>query len=235
MRAHVLQHVAFEGPASIGQWLMSNGFDITFTRFYETGSILPQVDEVDIVVVMGGPMSVNDEALYPWLISEKRFVREVIDAEKPVLGICLGAQLIANAMGQRVYPNAEREIGWFPIQAVANEEPGVFVFPSETEVFHWHGETFNIPHGSFLLASSQGCLNQAFQFKSHVIGLQFHLETTPDSAREIAAHCRSELIPSRYVQDESEILAVSAERYQRINALMGDVLSHLVRGATPFQ
>ena len=228
MRAHYFQHVPFEGLGSIAPWLAEAGFEITNTRFFES-AVLPDLNEIDLLVVMGGPMSVNDEAELPWLVQEKRFIREAIEAGKPVLGICLGAQLIAGAMGAGIYRNPVKEIGWLPIQGMAANDGAVFRFPATEKVFHWHGETFDLPPGATLLAKSEGCENQAFQLGRSVIGLQFHLETTPESAREIIANCRAELIPAKYVQTEEEILSARPEQYQSINQLMGNVLSFLLR------
>ncbi len=166
-------------------------------------------------------MSVNDEAELPWLVPEKRFIRQAIEAGKPVLGICLGAQLIAGAAGARIYRNPVKEIGWLPIQGIAANDSSVFSFPATEKVFHWHGETIDLPAGATLLAKSEGCENQAFQLGRSVIGLQFHLETTPESAREIIANCRAELVPAKYVQTEEEILSARPESYQSINQLMG--------------
>ena len=226
-RAHILQHVPFEGPGSIASWLDAGGWRVTRTAFFESAD-LPAPEDIDLLVVMGGPMSVNDGDRHRWLAAEKRFVRAAVEAGKPVLGICLGAQLIAAALGARVYPNAEKEIGWLPVRAVA-EGAGLFRFPAQVEVFHWHGETFDLPPGATRLAESAGCANQAFQLGGRVIGLQFHLETTPDTARAIVAHCRDELSPARYVQDEAQILAAPPERYAGINRLMAQVLDWLTR------
>ena len=228
MRAHYFQHVPFEGPGSIAPWLASRGYDVTSTRFFESAA-LPEPGAIDFLVVMGGPMSVNDEGEFPWLALEKQFVREFIDSGKPVLGVCLGAQIIANAMGGKVFPNREKEIGWFPVHAVAPAGGAAFAFPASATVFHWHGETFDLPPGAVRLATSEGCENQAFQLGRRVIGLQFHLETTPESAREIVSNCRDELSPSRYVQTENEILSASSGRYDSINDLMGRVLAFLLR------
>lgn len=230
MRAHCLQHVPFEGPGSIASWFESNGHELTSTRFFES-TALPEPGSIDFLVVMGGPMSVNDRRRFPWLVAETHFVRGVVDSGKPVLGICLGAQIIASAMGASVFPNPVREIGWFPVRAVAPGDASTFVFPPSETVFHWHGETFDLPAGAIRLAASEGCTNQAFQLGKRVIGLQFHLETTPESARAMVSNCREELVPSRYVQAEDEILSVGPGRYASINALMGRVLSYLVRSA----
>ncbi len=113
MRAHYLQHVPFEGLGSIEPWLIDAGYTITSTHLFETAEF-PEPDDFDLLVVMGGPMSINDEAVYPWLTPEKRFLRQVMETGKPVLGICLGAQLIAGCLGAKIFPNEEKEIGWFP-------------------------------------------------------------------------------------------------------------------------
>jgi GMP synthase-like glutamine amidotransferase len=231
MRAHYLQHVPFEGLGCIGPWLESHGFEVTATRFFESAD-LPSPDAIDFLVIMGGPMSVNDEAQIPWLALEKQFVRKVIDAGKPILGICLGAQMIAHAMGARVFPNPAKEIGWFPIHPVAPADESTFRFPASATVFHWHGETFDLPPGAIRLATSDGCENQAFQLGGRVIGLQFHLETTPESANALVSNCRDELIPGKYVQTEVEILSANPDRYQSIHDLMDRVLAFL-HGSCP--
>lgn len=228
MRAHCFQHVPFEGLGSIEPWLHANGYQLTSTRFFETAD-MPAPEAIDLLVVMGGPMSVNEEEKFPWLAVEKQFVREIIRSEKPVLGICLGAQIIASAMGAKVFMNTAKEIGWFPINAVTSADDSVFKFPPSETVFHWHGETFDLPPGAIRLAKSEGCENQAFQLGKRVIGLQFHLETTPKSAREIIANCRQELVPSRYVQTEEEILSAGSGRYTSIHELMSSILFYLQR------
>ena len=226
MRAHYLQHVPFEGLGSIEPWLISAGYEITNTRFFETAE-LPGINEIDLLIVMGGPMSVNDENDLPWLVQEKRFIRDTIDNGKPVLGICLGAQLIASATGAKIFPNAFKEIGWFPIQGISSINNSFFSFPPSVEVFHWHGETFDLPSGATLLARSKGCENQAIQLGKSVIGLQFHLETTPESAMELVSNCRDELVGGEYIQTEKDILYAPQERYSTINNLMSDILQYL--------
>lgn len=227
MKAHVLQHVPFEGPAYIGQWLMARGAQISHTRFWESAA-LPEPAAVDLLVVMGGPMSVNDEAEFPWLAAEKRFIAEVVARGRPVLGICLGAQLIASAHGARVYRNTVKEIGWFDIHAHAAVDDA-FRFPPTTTVLHWHGETFDLPPGARLLAFSTACRHQAFQLGGRAIGLQFHLEMTADSLDAIIDNCRAELVPARWIQDEATLLEHASAHFASTHALMDRLLAWLTR------
>ena len=203
--------------------------DVTVTRLFEEPA-LPDPADIDLLVIMGGPMSVNDESDHPWLAAEKQFIRKAIENDKAVIGICLGAQLIAGAMGAAVYPNKEKEIGWFAVTGTQSDNAEeLFTFPQELLVFHWHGETFDLPDGAIRIARSDACRNQAFQLGSRVIGMQFHLETTPDAARDIVHHCRDELQPSRYVQSEAEILGIDPPCYSTINSCMDKVLQFVVR------
>lgn len=233
MRAHYLQHVPFEGLGSIAPWLAGHGYRTTATRLFEDATF-PDPRDIDLLVILGGPMSVNDGGQLPWLAAEKAFIREVIGLGTPVLGICLGAQLIAEVLGARVYPGA-REIGWYPVYGVATAEGADFVVPPQVSVFHWHGETFDLPPGARRLARSAACENQAFQWGERVIGLQFHLETTPESARALVAHCRHELGAGAFVQDEQRILAAPAAACTAINRLMAGVLAYLTRASSDRQ
>ncbi len=227
MKVHVLQHVPFEDLGSMASWLSAHDANVTYSRFYES-AIVPDPSGLDLIIAMGGPMSVNDEASFPWLTTEKQFVRDAIQRGLPVIGICLGAQLIASALGSRVYPNSQKEIGWFEIEATpcAND---VFRLPRKATVFHWHGETFDLPAGATRLAKSAACANQAFQVGERTIGLQFHLETTPESLDSIINNCRHELVEARYVQTESAIRAESHNEFANINRLMEDLLAYVTR------
>lgn len=228
MKVHVLQHVPFEGIGSMAHWLDLHRADVSYTRFFEDHA-LPQAKDFDLVIVMGGPMSVNDEKSLPWLRAEKQFIRDAIEQGVSIVGVCLGAQLIASALGARVYSNPQKEIGWFQIEATPSVT-NTFRFPEKCIVFHWHGETFDLPPGAVRLAKSTICENQAFQIGQHVIGLQFHLETTPDSVQAILDNCSKELISAPCIQTASEIKRVSNTVYAEINGLMVEILSYATRG-----
>jgi len=227
MKVNVFQHVPFEDIGSMAPWLKARGAEVRYTRFFENPS-LPDRKGLDLVIVMGGPMSVNDEMEFPWLRPEKQFLHDAIGHGVSVLGVCLGAQLIASALGCRVYRNRVKEIGWFPIEGTPAPATA-FRFPPTCTVFHWHGETFDLPAGAVRLARSEACENQAFQIKENVIGLQFHLETTRQSARVLVEHCSHELVPGPYIQSAFQLDAVPDETYAEINGLMDQVLTYVER------
>ena len=227
MHAHVFQHVPFEGLGSIEAWLAGRDARISWVRWFEDAAAAPgSFGESDLLVVLGGPMSANDPL--PWLEAERAAVRRAIDAGAAVLGLCLGAQQIAKVLGARVFAGPEREIGWWPVEVVADHsDPFAGLFPPCFDAFHWHGETFDIPGGAVHLARSAACAAQAFSFGARVLALQFHLETTPDSARALVAHsddCRS---TGRFIQSPGEMLSDPA-RFAAANLLMDRVLDRLV-------
>jgi len=208
MKIHYLQHVAFEGPAAIAEWAVARGHEITGTRLFESAEP-PRPGSFDALVVMGGPMSANDEAKLPWMAGEKRLIAEALAGQTPVLGVCLGAQLIADVAGARVHAAATPEIGWFPVRLTeaAESHPLFRDLPSELVPLHWHGETFDLPAGSVRLAGSPACPNQAFAIGSSVLGLQFHLEASAESLAALVENCRHEIVPGPCVQGEAEIMA----------------------------
>ncbi|MBS1661512.1 MAG: gamma-glutamyl-gamma-aminobutyrate hydrolase family protein [Bacteroidetes bacterium] len=193
MRFHCLQHVVFETPGLIASLVASQGGVLEVTL----PGRLPALDSFDVLIVMGGPMSVHDEGVYPWLKEEKRLIGEAIRAGKRVLGICLGAQLIAEVMGGRVYDNPVKEIGFWPVRWADGEEE---------VVFHWHGETFDLPPGAELLASSPGCVNQAFRLGENVLGLQYHPEVTAEIIGGMIENEGHELVDGKYIQKEDDIM-----------------------------
>ena len=231
MRFHLFQHAAFEGPAAIQSWITDNGHSLTTTKLFR-GDPMPSQDDFDFLIIMGGPMGVEDFEQHPWLAAEREFIFQSIEADKYMLGICLGAQLIARACGAKVTKNLHREIGWFDVTIDTQNLPEVLqnVFPAKTEVFHWHGDTFEVPQGASHFASSDACSNQGFVLNGKVFGLQFHIETTAESAASLILNCGDELDGSSYVQSASEMLGDST-RFNKINQLLSAILNNLTSQA----
>jgi GMP synthase-like glutamine amidotransferase len=227
MRIHHLQHVLFEGLSSMEAVLKAKGHQLTSTHLYDNEA-LPSVDNIDWLIVMGGPMGIHDEAIYPWLETEKKFIKQAIDSGKKVLGVCLGAQMIADVLGAKVYKGEHKEIGWFDIARSSGIKDTLLssVMPDKTTVFHWHGDTFDIPEGAIALAASEACKNQGFIYDDRVIAFQFHLETTLESATALIEHCGDELDGSKYVQAADEMLA-DVQRFTSINMIMVGILEAL--------
>jgi len=207
LRVHTLLHVPFEGIGCIADWIAKNNFSQTETRLWENAN-LPALEHFDLLIIMGGSMSVDDEKKFHWLHHEKIFIEETINQGKQVLGICLGSQLIANVLGAKVYPNKDKEIGWFPVRMNENADNTLLhFFPKEFITFHWHGDTFDLPQGATHVAQSEACLHQAFTYGDNVVALQFHPEMTQASMREMLKEGDAELVPAMYVQPAEEILA----------------------------
>ncbi len=217
------------GPAEIACWADSHGHVMTTTRFY-LGEQLPAQHSYDWLVVLGGPMGVADEAWHPWLVPERHFIKAAINAGKTVLGICLGAQLIARALGAAVRKNPCPEIGWFEIRRSEEAALSILdpVLPATIEAFHWHGDTFDLPNGALPLASSAACQNQGFILDDRIIGFQFHLETNDGAAGRLLEHCGAELVDSPYVQTADEISSNPA-RFDKINQVLRAILSQLAQ------
>jgi len=227
MRAHILQHVSFETAGIIEAWLKKNNHEYFITGFFR-GDKLPPQNSFDWLIVMGGPMGVYDEDKISWLKEEKAFISEAIKNNKVVLGICLGAQLIAAALNADVFPNNEKEIGWMPVKSVVKTKDNYLfsLFPEEITVFHWHGDTFNLPESAMLIAESVACKNQLFVLKDRVIGIQFHLEVTEESVKGMVENCRNELVPGNYIQSEDKILS-SKQYFAGCNNLMTSLLDKM--------
>ncbi len=180
VRVLAFRHVPFEHLGLIAPELEKHGIRFDYIDLWRNPDIDPPVADADGLIFMGGPMSVNDNL--DWLRREERFIAQAVSRQKPVLGICLGAQLVAKALGARVYQNNVKEIGWREVWWTEEgwRDPLLSGIPSPQPVFHWHGETFDLPAGAELLAYSSDCRNQAFRVGNNVYGLQFHLEVTAE-------------------------------------------------------
>ena len=227
MRLHFLQHVPFEGPGCIRAWAEAAGWEITGSHLYRDHR-LPAIDGFDWLVIMGGPMNIYEEVQYPWLAREKEFIDRAIAGHKVVLGICLGAQLIAAVLGARVSRSRHEEIGWFPIQRTAapTQPTQAAAIEDGLDVLHWHADTFDLPDRAVHLARSAACENQAFIYNDRVVGLQFHLEMTAEGLQDLVQHSGQPITAGRFVQPPATMLA-QAERFHRANQVMNRLLDGL--------
>lgn len=240
-RVHYFQHIEGEGLGSPESWLKRHHARVTTTEFFRLAQgdadiRLPLVDDVDLLIIMGGGMSVNDEDIYPWLIAEKQWIRHFIDLGKPVVGLCLGGQLIANSLGAVVKKNDLKEIGWWPVHGLTlnSLNSRVFHFPKSITALSWHGDTFDIPNGAVWLAENSACAHQAFQYGERVLGFQFHPEITPKNLKmflsdngydEMTAHLQQ----YTYVQTPEQIGGVSEEQFYPANHLLEQALDYVMR------
>jgi GMP synthase-like glutamine amidotransferase len=208
LRLVVVQHVPFEGPGAIAAWAESRAYSLETVQLHDDAP-LPELEAFDAAVLMGGPMSVNDESRQAWLRREKRWIGQVLAAGRPLLGVCLGAQLLASVLGSRVRPAGVKEIGWLSVQLRAPRAATPLAdWPDELVVLHWHGETFDLPAGAAWLAETAACPLQAFAY-GPALGLQFHVEATPESVGSLVAACGDEITGGPHEQAPGAIVAAA--------------------------
>ena len=215
MRIHFVQHVSFETPGNLLTWAESHKYQVTFSKLFESDSFV-QTNLFDVLVIMGGPMGVYEEQKYPWLKEEKLFIKKAIADNKKVLGICLGAQLVAESLGAKVYPHHQKEIGWWPVQKINHPvtESLTNHLPEPFVSFHWHGDTFDLPPGSTQLFTSRACAQQGFIKGRNAAAIQFHLEATEILIKQMISHEREELVDAPYTQTEQKINEETNSRVQ---------------------
>ena len=216
MKAVVLVHAESEGPGTLGDFLKDHGIALDTLRLYRRDRLPPSIEGIGAVVTMGGPMNVYEEDKYPFLRHEVTFLKEAIDADIPVIGICLGAQMIAKTLGARVYKARKKEIGWYEV-TLTEEGKGDVLFKGlsgKLRVFQWHKDTFSLATGSVLLATSGTCPNQAFRYRN-AYGLQFHVEVTRDILRDwFEDSDQKEEILARYDAIKEEFTMKARKIYQ---------------------
>ena len=239
MRVRWLQHAEFEDLGCIGPWLAQRGHAAGRCALH-AGDPLPEPADFDALLVMGGPMNIYQHDRHPWLVPEKALIRAAVDAGKRVLGVCLGAQLLAHAAGARVYPMAERggglaafEVGWAPVRFHRESgDDALSGLPPEAPALHWHGDTFDLPAGARLLASSALCQNQAFRLGRRLFGLQFHCEV---EAQHVEAFLRADAGFVVRANGPEGVARLGAEtgRWVDLSRSAGDVLlGNILRAMT---
>lgn len=236
LRVHYFQHIAGEGFGSCYEYLKAHQAKITATEFFALPvdlplelEALPDIDEVDLLIIMGGTMSVNDEANYPWLKLEKRWLRRYLSAGKPAIGLCLGGQLIANALGASVSRNQHQELGWMDVGRVSHVPENYFQIPEKINIMQWHSETFEIPRGGVRLAQNNVCQNQMYQIGRNVLGFQFHPEMTPHALQLLIENEEdSAAFNGEYVQPIAELKKTIKSKFEQGNQLLNRAIEYVV-------
>jgi GMP synthase-like glutamine amidotransferase len=223
----VLQHAAFEGPGEIGVWAGKHGHTMQVCHLYR-GDALPALDAFDLLLVMGGEMNIYEYRVYPWLKPERELIQAALGAGKRVIGICLGAQLIADALGARVAQNPEYEIGWLPVAFGAEGQKLFPALPETATVLHWHGDAFDLPKGATRLASSVGCPEQGYAIPGKCLGLQFHLEVDPALVK-LYVEGQGHWPKGPYAQSPEMILAEAGKYHETNRKFLHGLLDEFMR------
>lgn len=219
MIINVLQHTPNEGPGSIQEWAHLHHYDFFVYHPYQF-QILPTVAQTDLLVILGGPMSPNDE--YPWIFQERKLIKILMQKKVPILGICFGAQQIVKTLGYSVHKAPAKEVGWSPVNLQSTKIHGV---PDHLTVLHWHEEMFELPKTADLLFSNDNLTNQGFLIDHQAVGLQFHLEPLADNVKEIVVNDAQYLSGSVFQQSAAEILQTPVPHSNK--AAMFHILDYL--------
>lgn len=245
LRIHALFHTDYADLSFIKQWARAHNHPITVSRSYDNDN-LPTLDSFDWLIVMGGPMSVHDEDKYSWLIKEKRLIKQAVDAGKTVIGICLGAQIIAHCLGAEVKPSAVKEIGWLPMQLTeaGQAHPILQDLPKDFTVFHWHGEGFDCPKGASIIAKTQAWPNQGFIYQTPkhkqrgtwVLAWQCHFEATKESLPKMVSNGNAAIQSGlkdypETVQAPDEILVLGDKYIEENNARLATMFNRIAASA----
>ncbi len=224
MKIHCFRHTELAVSDYLPTWAANHGHSWECT-LVPSAKRLPRLSDLDCLIVLGGPMSVWHEDMHPWLRVEKQYLEKVITAGKLLLGICLGAQLLADVLGARTYTGLHQEIGWFPVETTTESRNTWLgnVLPSSFVTYLWHGDTYDLPNGAVHIARSAAFENQGFIW-NHTMALQFHLEVRPAWVRLLAARDAHVLVPAPYIQSADKILGQPERLYRDNNTLMDALL-----------
>ncbi|MEP6756871.1 MAG: type 1 glutamine amidotransferase [Chthonomonadales bacterium] len=230
MNILIIQHAEFETAGAILPWAAERNHAVQVVHPY-AGESLPEVHSFDMLILLGGPMSVHDEASLPWLVDEKRLTKDALESKRLVVGICFGSQILAEALGGKVFSNEDKEIGWHPIYRTMSfgSHRLLDAVPELQSVFHWHGETFSLPGGALLVASSNCCTNQLFTYGTRALGIQFHPEMTAEVVKAMCENCAEDLLEAPYVQSEEQMLSYP-DRFVRNHKVLYDLFDGFVTG-----
>ncbi|GAB7055247.1 MULTISPECIES: type 1 glutamine amidotransferase [Paenibacillus] len=224
MRLLLMKHFSFDDESCFVTWASTHhGYVETFVP--SEGRRFPDVSSFDLLVILGGPMSAYHEQRHPWISAEKAFIRKAVHLKKMVLGICLGAQLLAEVLGGKVYKNEQKEIGWHPVFRTGQSHFLMKDLPDRFYSFQWHGDTFELSSELLHLAYSEACQNQAFAYGDRVLGLQFHLESTPKCIETMVSEWSSELIDAQYIQNKEQI-SLQTYRHKDSEAMLHSILDN---------
>jgi len=230
MKVHGLLHVEFEDLGAIHTILREKEITYSQTNLYN-GEVLPNMDTFDCLIVMGGPMGIYDDERYPWLEEERAFIQKAIDLKKRILGICLGSQLIAHALGAKVYKGPFKEIGWHTVN-FSSPFRQFMEANKKMIVFHWHGDTFSLPEGCVPVGRSEGGILQGFIYDNHVLALQFHLEMTEEGIEKILVNGGGEIdevaLDHIYIQSKQEIQA-RKRHFEENEKLLTNVIEWMLK------
>lgn len=207
-------------------WFQSKGYELNTVKLFESED-LPSIKEIDFLVILGGPMGACEEDKYKYLTKEKLLIQRLSLTKVPILGICLGAQLIASALGAKVYQHTQKEIGWFKIKGNLSADANLFTFPETATVFQWHSDTFDLPPKATLIAESEACRNQAFQIGKSILGLQFHLEFSQKTIEQLIEHFGEQISDAPYIQKPAQIQAAEINTLKGAQSLLAKVLEYL--------
>ncbi|HEX8505637.1 MAG TPA: type 1 glutamine amidotransferase [Hymenobacter sp.] len=219
-----------EGPGHAADWLATHGHSLTLTRLFEASPVFPELSSFDGLLILGGAMSVHDEDKLPWLRDEKDFIKQVLRTGKVTLAICLGAQLVAEALGAEVRPNHEPEIGFWTVRFSAKslEHPLLRGWPEKAAVLHWHLDTFTVPPGAMRVGMSAGCATQGFVWGDGVIGLQFHPEMTVEMVEKLMAFENHEAVEEQQFVQTTEQIRSKLKSVWKGRKLLESLLANLV-------